>query len=255
MDNFLSFLDNVEELTEVQIAAKATRTKKDRNPQEDTMRLRVFKDGSIYPSKALAEKFNLEFQPVTITKEGDKTVKTRKDESVEENGLDVVNTNKWSQYPEGDGMKPLILISPVDKAESKVDLFGSTKYDDEGAPKTSVMEQGSNTYGKNELLPSLKEVYGIELGDDQPFIDMDVIVERDLGVLSKTGIFHLPKIYSRGPKKGDIDFTRRENINLYPLVPAVAEVPVGPGPEATEAPTTEEAAVGHASEAAAQVAE
>jgi hypothetical protein len=224
---------------------------KDRKPADDFMGIRIWKNGEIYPSVALAAQLNLEYVPVTITmvpvlkdgepvmiiaEDGTQTPKMKRKYDYPDsvgNALDVIDTAVWSQYPK-DG-KRLLLVGLAGKLAPKVDLFGSTKYSDDGQPVTSVLTQGASTFGKDSLLPSLKEVYAVE-PNEEGFIDLVVAIDSDLATLSSSGIFVIPKQVTRGDDAGKADYEIRENTHIYPLVP-VSLMP-GNAPEVSDAQPT-----------------
>ncbi len=140
------------------------------------------------------------------------------------NGFDVIDSRIWPSY-KADGH--MLFIAPVPKDESKVDLFGATKYNDDGTPYTSVYNQGAKTYGEGTLLTAIKELYGIELSDEKEFVDMmiiDEITEGDTTVnintqfSQKIAIF--PKKVIRGEKAGEADYEKRENAIIWGFIPA-----------------------------------
>jgi len=225
---------------------------KDRNPADDFMGIRIWKGGEIYPSKALATQLNLEYVPVTITvvpvmkddqpvmetkEDGTTVAKTKREYTYPDsvgNAFDVIDTSLWMQYPKD--QKRLLLVGVVPKNLPKVDLFGSTKYSEDGQPISSVLTQGASTYGKDNLLPSLKEVYGVE-PNEEGFIDLVVAVDSDLAPLASNGVFYVPKQITRGKDAGKADYERRENINIFPLVP-LSLMPSGQDASANEAAPT-----------------
>lgn len=251
--SFLSFLNSAEvEEVAKSTTAKKGGPKKERNPAPALLAIRIWRDGSVYPSQALVDKFDLEFRSGVVSFEDIParaqeleadgiTVKVAAREASKKrivtiqppvgNGFDVIDTRTWGQWK--DKANNMLFISPVDKDASKVDLFGSTVYDDAGKPRSTVMEQGAATFGKTVLLPTIKEVYGIELNDDKEYIDMLVAEELE-GVNINTQfskpINLFPKVISRGGDQGKADYVRRENAIVYGFVPASL---VANGAEAT----------------------
>ena len=231
--SFLNFLSDVK-LEEVKVDQKRTAVAaKDRNPEDAFMGIRIWKGGEVYPSKLLVNTLNLEYvnvsismvpvtkegQPVMEDKDGQQVAKMKREYTYPEvvgNALDVIDTSTWLQYPKD--QKRLILVAAVPKNLPKVDLFGSTKYNEDGTPIATVLTQGASTFGK-ELLNTIKEVYGSEV-NETGFIDLEICIDSDLSTLSSTGIFLLPKKVSRGAEAGKLDYERRENISIFPLVPS-----------------------------------
>lgn len=179
-------------------AEKPGRTAVAKTPEGLT--LRVFANGKIYPSQELVDRFDLEYQ--------------RKDSLLSGNGLDVFKSTDWGMFPV-DAPQKYIFIAPVLKDSPKVDLFGSVKYNEDGAPVNSVMEQGGGTFGE-QLLEMISEVYGITL-EKGSFLDLEV--KADVVVKSPNDVYFIPKTVARGEKKGQITVVRRENITVMPLVP------------------------------------
>jgi hypothetical protein len=187
-----------------------------RNP--DGMRIRLFKDGSVYPSKELTAKYDLEY--------------VNKDWDNQGNGIDVVDSRVWSQYPEGADNYIFVTFTPKD--QSKVDLFAHTKYDDSLNPISSVLDQGSK---RPELVDMIREVYNLHsevtsyedgkengvvdtLFGELNYVDLDIHVDVELPVSTK--IFYLPKKVMKGVKRGQDDYVRRENSVFHPLTVAVS---------------------------------
>ena len=184
--------------------AKPTRNSTIKNPEG--MRIRVFGNGKIYPSKELTEKFNLEY--VSKTSE------------TEANGLDIFSSKNWGMFPQTTDSH-VVFVAVVPKSSPKVDLFGQVGYDEDGNPKNSVLEQGGGSFGK-ELLSMIEDVYGISI-DKKDFRDFEV--KEDIVIESPTGVYFVPKTVTRGERKGEISVVRRENVAVMPLAPVVDEAP------------------------------
>ena len=123
-------------------------------------------------------------------------------------------------------------VSP--KNAGKVELFAQVNYNDDGTPKTSVMEQGATTFGKEKLIPMLKECYGTALSDETPYAGLEIVVGQNLRALSPNGIFLLPKTIVRGKDAGKMDYMRRENVDIFPMV--VAQPVQEPAPTQSSEP-------------------
>lgn len=222
----LDFLKNIT-LEEVK---PSTRTgggvKKQWNPAEDFMGIRIWKDGAVFPSKALVDKFNLEYPQATITiipakEEGGKAKRSYEYPNGTGNALDVIDSRIWPQYKHD---QHFIAIAIVPKDQAKVDLFGSTKYNEDGTPIASVLEQGSTSFGKEEFLTLIEEVYAA-LPNEEGFIDLKIDVDTNLKALVPNGIFLFPKKVTRGDDKGKADYQRRENVDVFGIEP-VKSVPL-----------------------------
>lgn len=264
--SLLGFLKkaNVEEVTAAaKVAASGPR--KQRQPNPAMLAIRVWKDGSIFPSQAAVSKFDLEYREATITKETlPKKEATDEDKFRNKyefpngtgNGLDLIDSREWPQF-KGDGQ--MLFVAVVSKDAGKVDMFSTTNYDEAGKPKVSVLDQGANTFGKDVLIPAIEEVYGIkfqrdakEATKDRPaqtaqegvnFVDLEIFEslgegEEAVNVTEKFSkpILHVPKRITRGENKGKSDYTRRENVKVYGFAPV--EV-LHPGQEESQEETEE----------------
>jgi len=230
----LEFLTNI---GATEIAAKATKSveKKQRNPEPSFMGIRVWKDGSIYPSVALVSKYNLEFVKATVTQEDvvkngvlqtddagqplkRKVLSYPNDTS---NGIDIMNSADWTQKQNWGSNPDLILAAISPKRSGKVDLFATCTTEEDGSPKLSVLEQGAATFGKESLLPLVASVYNA-VPNEEGFIDLEFVEAYPLHQVVSNKIFMFPKRIVRGEDKGKLEYVRRENVSLFPLVPASA---------------------------------
>jgi hypothetical protein len=170
--------------------------------------LRIFKNGSVYPSASLVSRFNLEYP-----NKGDDTWGSA-------NGFDIIDSRQLINTK--DNAVPFLMIAPVNKKASKVDLFNTCTFEEDGTPTNKVTEQGSASFGK-DLLVMLKEVYGIT-PEENGYVDMNLVKMTEVSeTLAKVtnGIYYVPKTVTRGPLKGTVQYTRRENLDIYVLAPAV----------------------------------
>lgn len=174
-------------------------SKTQKNPADADIRL--FSDGSCYPSQALMAEFGLEYQD--------------KGSDIQERGFDIFQTEKWGMWP---ASEHFVMIAPVSKHVSKVDLFGKTSYDSKtGKPRSSVMDQGAATFGKR-LIGMLEQTYGEELFvGGSTFVDLLIVRESPVPPTTN-GIYNIPKLMVKGEKQGTYSVERRENIVIYPLV-------------------------------------
>lgn len=204
----LDFLSNIT-LKEVATKPKATRTPKVVLPS-DEVDLRVYANGKVYPSKAFAEKNNLDFSA---------RIKVVKEDGSEElivagNGLDIFQSADWHMWPKE--APSMLFITVIPKAEPKVDLWGSCKYDEEGEPKSSILTQGTNTFSKNNLVKYIADTLEV-VWEATEFVDLKM-ADVSVPSLNNSGVFYLPKTISSGARKGEPDAIRRENISIFPLV-------------------------------------
>lgn len=189
---------NFEFLKEVTL--KANPVAKTRVSAEDKVptngaHLRVFANGAVYPSVEFTEAWNLEY--------GKKNTISY--------GLDVTNSKNWGAYPSD--APQAIFVNRISRANPKIDLFGSVRYDDQGQPISSVTNQGSKTFGQ-ELLAMVSEAYDVDF-EGKPYVDL--VVSMDTPVPSEDNIMYLPKKITRGDQTGTFTTVRRENITMFPL--------------------------------------
>jgi len=253
--SFLGFLKSaeVEEVkVEASTGAKRGGPRKQWNPAPALLAIRVWMDGSVFPSQALVDKFDLEYRAGKVTFEDVAakdavleadgiTVKTPAKEASKKriltveppvgNAFDVIDTRVWGQWK--DANNNMLFIGATSKDEPKVDMFGSTVYNDEGQPKSTVMEQGAATFGKDVLLKAIEELYGVTLTEEKPYVDMIVASELEgMNINEKFSkpITLVPKRVSRGKDAGAADYVRRENMTIYGFVPAeIAGLAAGSG--------------------------
>lgn len=187
--------------------------------------IRVWKDGSVFPSTDLAERFDLEYQarPTEVPPlAGSEPAPDGKKEKwiTPGSAFDVFDSK---DFPIFKTPQRVILANVAPRGAGKADLFGSVGYDDKGAPLTSVLDQGSTTFGKAELLPMIKEVYGLEPGDkyiDLVFLGQDgEKAAKHFGLPDGKKACVVPKTVSRGEKKGEATYVRREDPWLFILIP------------------------------------
>jgi hypothetical protein len=177
--------------------------------------LRLFADGSIYPSKDLVEAHKLEFQ--------------NKDSVLVANGYDVFVSSDWAQYNNtSKNAVPFVCVALVSKHADKVDLFSQVRYDG-NVPKSSVLNQ--KTAAGQTLIDALSKVYldnpeTENIFGNKTYVDLKIVTEAPLHV-SPTGIYHIPKVVERGKDAGKPTYVRRENIQIFPvsIVTPAEEVP------------------------------
>jgi hypothetical protein len=225
MINKLSFLSQVVVKDEVKISVG--RVAKEKAPAEGSD-IRVYHNGAVYPSDEFAKAFNLEFQPKVV-------VPT---EALDDKGA-VINELKYgvnpgmaldvfrsNDYPAVVSPTVFIMIAAIPRNAGRSDLFKGCDYNADGTPKTLVTVQGSTTFGKETLLPMLKEIYDIDLNKDtMPYVDMKVVgsgEKFDMPWFNSNGteVYNIPKRVNRGDKKGEATYTRREKLLLWALVPS-----------------------------------
>lgn len=196
-------------------------TKKVRQP-ESGLTIRLFKDGSVYPSNELIAQFKLEYQPRDPDK---KPVGF---------GLDVIDSRDMTNQINTPVAFVGVSLNP--RYEGKLDLFSMCKYDETtGLPVGSVADQGSNSFGKAELIPLLEQVYGDDFAfNDQGFVDLQIIIDQP--IVSPDGRFFFYKKIVRGADAGKKTYVIRDNTSVFALVPVAPQISGGQ-PDAASIPS------------------
>lgn len=193
------------------------------NPAPTFMGIRIWKSGKIFPSQALTDAFCLEYPTKVVSTDVEGKVSMTTPDGVSANGLDVFSISDWTQVDEATRKNNLILIGVTPKSKSKVDLFANSRYNDDGTPVASVMSQGSSTFGSKRLLPMIESVYGVT-PNAEGYIDLEINTKFNLKSKALNGIFMLPKVITKGDNIGKADIEQRENIDVFPMTPVVAQV-------------------------------
>lgn len=232
--SFLNILQAAVAVEQPVIARKASGPRKEWNPT--TADIRIWGDGSVYPSQELIEKYSLNFTDRIL----DEATGKWKNEAGGF-GFDVFDTKNYAAIQNA----RFVAIAVAPRSEGRIDLFGSCSYHSpkdaaegtlpEGAyvgqPVVSVFDQGSNTFGKG-LLVMLNEVYGVTLNEDG-YIDLKITgvpdqngVEQPFRNPNNSPIYMIPKVVSKGEKAGEPTYVRRENSEIWALLP-VADSKMG----------------------------
>lgn len=167
-----------------------------RKPKQDNptgLTLRIFANGKVYPSKELVDKFNLEY----LHKENENV----------SNAIDVIDSTEWSPLATAPRM---ILFGITPKTNKKVDIFGTSRYNEDGTPKSSVINQGT----ASESLLNLVRSIGY-LTEEQTYCDLEIVLEHP--IKTEDGIAYIPKVVERGGRVGEKTYERRENMTMYPV--------------------------------------
>lgn len=207
----LSFLKTVE-VIEVATKAKAARVSLEKTPVEGAD-LRVYKNGRIFPHPSTVEKFSLEFGPKQEVEINGKTKLITVG-----NGLDIFNSNDWQMIS---SPETLLFVAIVPReGNAKIDVYASTTYEEDGTNKRSVYNNTISTFGADVLLDELATVYGV---DWETVEYVDLCINTDFQIKAPRDVYSIPKVVSRGEKKGEAVFITRNNIEVYPLTPFVAK--------------------------------
>jgi hypothetical protein len=185
------------------------------------MKLRIFRDGSIFPSAELVEKFNLEYVNKAESQSEDNM----------SNGFDIWSSKDWGQYPKE--AQQVVFIAAVSKSEPKVSVFASVDYNSDGTPKKSVLNQGSK---RPEIVEMLREVYNLpvfetevtesesgnisihttdKLFGSKNYVDLDVNTE--VKVFEGLPAYYIPKEVKKGNKAGTMSYETRTGLTVSPL--------------------------------------
>lgn len=212
----LSFLKNVE-VKEVAVKAKAERVKLDKSPIPGA-NFRVYKNGRIFTSEGTATEYHLEFGPKEeIIVPGKDSSEDKTKEVAAGCGLDIFSSENWQMIAVP---QPMLFIAIVPRnGNPKIDVYGSSSYDDDGVPKRSIHSNTVSSFGKDWLVPQLEVLYGIDF-EEVDYVDL--VMNTEYGIEApKTPngdrMYSIPKTVSRGDNKGDLVFLTRKNVLVYPL--------------------------------------
>lgn len=230
----LDFLSQVTvEAVIVPVKSPVSRTPKVLQPTDGVADIRIWENGAIYPSNALIAEFNLEY--------------TAKDAEESGNGLDFIDS---SLMPSIKTPQRFLALAITPRKSGKIDVFRGTTYKEDGTPAASVATQGTAMFGKETLLPLIKEVYNV-VSNEEGFIDL--IIYRNNGITSPANFFHFPKTVTRGEAKGTTSYVRRNDAILFPYCPIAGSTIVEP--EAQEETVAENVIEVPAIEMPTQIAE
>lgn len=196
----LSFLKNVSLKANSAVKAPVARAASAQSRNPTNGHIRIYKSGAAYPSEKLAASASLQYMP--------------KDSENKGNGFDIFSSKDFLNTKHLD--QAFLFIAAVPRTQGKIDLFGSTSYDENGVPKSDVLTQGATTSGER-ILELVKAVYGVEIPEDESYMELSIV--KDSPFTTEDSIYFIPKIVSRGEKKGELDLVRREHLTLYALVP------------------------------------
>jgi len=212
----LSFLKNVE-VKDVAVKAKAQRITLEKTPIEGAD-FRVYKNGRIFTQPTTANKYTLEFGPKTsIVVPGKESSEDTTKEITSGNGLDIFSSKNWQMIAVE---KELLFVGIIAReGNPKIDVYGSTTYDENGDNKRSIDNNTVSSFGKDVLVPYLEEIYGIDW-DQTEFVDLKI--EEDYQILANEvngdRVYSIPKTVSRGDNKGELTYVTRKNALVFPLV-------------------------------------
>lgn len=223
MSNKLNFLTALAAVTLVSaIPQKEAKEKEDstskrveKNPTNGAD-FRILSNGKVYPSAAFVAEFGLEY--------------LSKSSATKSMGLDFFDSTQWSQLQ---GAPQMLLGYVVDQDKPKVELFAGTRYNAEGNPINSVLEQGTilsddtlemiaTTLGyiaDHKVIDAQDVAYSAwdNMLNGRRFVDFYMMREAPSLVIPD-GIYQIPKVVARGEKKGDVTTVKREHIKVLPIV-------------------------------------
>ena len=200
----LSFLKTVV-VKEVEAKGKVSRVSLEKYPVEGAD-FRVYKNGRIFPSLAAAAEFKLDFGPkLGQEEEGAKAVTVG-------NGLDIFSSENWQMMAIEE---TVLFVAVVPRYKnSKIDVYGSTSYEEDGAPKRSIDANSVSAFGSDTLIGLLEEVYDVDF-EANDYVDL--VLNADYQIKSPGEVYSIPKIVSRGDNKGQPVFVTRVGIAIFPL--------------------------------------
>lgn len=263
----LGFLQNIAVVAQEEPAKRpgGGGVRKEWNPPTGLV-LRIWASGAVYPSQELVDTFDLEYKNA-LTTEQEEAIKAGTMEKPNMGfGFDIADSAEFGFINVG-GNRCLI-ISPVRKDDEagRVDLFNTTRFNEDGTPKLSVMDQGLVTFGKDFLIPKIEEIYKIIFAQPaQPAVEAKPAVPAetdsegkviksarpaveareaipavegveylDMVFVGQAGegstpwtlptnkpIAYFPKVQSKGESKGQLTVARRENPQMYVLIPKI----------------------------------
>ena len=197
----LDFLKHVK-IDEEELGKKAPRSgsgrRKDWNPTYPNS-IRIWKDGSIYPSADLVERFDLEYSDRPVDDLADAVKADAGAEPAADakkprwkqpgNAFDIIDTD---EFPVLKVPQRMIVANVVSKAEGRADVFASGDWEPvTGKSRASVLEQGATTFGKNTFIPMVEAVYGIKIDEQTPYVDL-IFIGKDGEKLGPASHYGLP---------------------------------------------------------------
>jgi hypothetical protein len=169
-----------------------------RTPQG--MVIRVMSNGAVYPSKELIEKLNLDYTPKAA--EGQ--------EQTYGFGFDIIDSSEWAPTKDMDRM---LLLGLISRAQPKLSIFNRVKFNPNGTPMTSVLDQGTPSQELLDIVRSLGYIM-----EDQKYVDL--VIQPDNPIPLENEVAWIPKVVERGPRKDQKEYVRRENIRIYQAIPS-----------------------------------
>lgn len=159
-------------------------------------------------NESLIEPVKAKKEPVVYPIEGDFRVKHNgtiifSDEFRERVGgkwIDIIFSDEWFQYPKENPACAFIIIN-----------------DEEKPLKADIKAEGKLTYLTEKFVPKAQEFWGFDF-QERGFVDFKI---EPKGAAVKIAL--IPKVVARGEAKGSPDYTRRENVILFPFTPVLDE--------------------------------
>lgn len=259
----LAFLQNITVVADEQ-PRRVGVSKKEWNPPTGHV-IRIWKDGSVFPSEQLVKDFELEYRKRPSEEELDALKAESKPRPFPGNGFDVADSQDFPIFQTGGNR--LLIISVAEKDAGRVDMFNTVNCEEDGTPKISVMDQGNTTFGKDFLIPKIEEIYGLTFAkaaipakpavEAKPATDTEKEVKAqpaipevpavegleyvDMVLMGKEGehseawalpegksVAFFPKIMTKGEGKGQKTTARRENPRMFVFYPkTLLDTPVG----------------------------
>jgi len=205
----LSFLKNVEVKAVPQKNSTAKKATLEKFPVAGA-HFRVYKNGRMFSNKEIAAKYNLNFG-AQIEGEDKKAVTVG-------NGLDIFSSENWQMIKTEETILFVGIVAR--QGNSKIDVYGSTRYDEDGNPKGDINANSIAAFVKDSLIEMLETVYGVDF-EECDFVDLTIAEE--FPIKAPNDVYSIPKVVSRGDSKGQPVFVTRTNLQVFPLVVFKAE--------------------------------
>lgn len=184
--------------------------------------LRVFENGSVYPTQEIVNKLNLEYKPAYASPSNDHDVSYRGF------GFDIIDpadcislkTAVEAGMPTG-----FIILGHTPRVDGKVDIFRSTRYDEQENPKSTVLDQGA----PSDLAELIFAKYGDNAFGNQEnkvgYVDVKILTDNVIPNPS-TGVIIVNKFTNKKDRDEPVKtYVNRKNTTMFPLdVKVYAEV-------------------------------
>lgn len=177
----------------------------------DSVFMRVFKNGKTYWSNDAIRMYNLQYQP-----KKEKISTTGKVSYIKEgNAIDIFTSTDWSQL----SIKPeqeLIFVSIAARNFGNYDTADGTWYTD-GVIPSRRLEEGD--WLSKDAMKLLTDTYDLDWSEGH----IDFCILEEYQIVANNAVYYIPKVGKRGKLKGKLTYVRRDNAQVYALVPVLPE--------------------------------